>query len=257
MSFKKAIVRLPGLNFDQGLTRADLGPPDLDLAQEQHNVYCAALKRCALDVTVLNADPIYPDSVFVEDTAVLTSKCAIIARPGAPSRVGETAGIKSELSKFYDVTHSITEPGTVDGGDVCEVDDHFLIGISNRTNEAGALQLRKILASFGYSSSLIDIRSVNEILHLKSGIAYLGDHRLVAIEALANRDEFRDYDLIRVEPDENYAANCLQINWHVLVASGHPVFEAGLRDLGYQVIALEMTEFQKMDGGLSCLSLRF
>lgn len=256
-SFRNAIVRLPGVNFDQGLTRADLGVPNFDLALSQHKAYCAALEQCGLAVTVLAELPSHPDSVFVEDTAVVTRNCAIIARPGAPSRLGETTSIEPALSGFYSQMHSITEPGTLDGGDVCEADNHFFIGISNRTNEAGALQVARILETFGHSTSFVDVRNVTEILHLKSGIAYLGDRRLVVIEALANRHEFREFDLIRVERSEKYAANCLRINQHVLVAAGYPAFETSLRGDDYQVITLNMTEFEKMDGGLSCLSLRF
>ena len=97
----------------------------------------------------------------------------------------------------------------------------------------------------------------SRLLHLKSGLSYLGDNRLAVIEALANRPEFRGYDLVRVNDDEMYAANCIRVNDHVLVAAGYPAFAGTLRELGYQTIELEMTEFQKMDGGLSCLSLRF
>jgi dimethylargininase len=256
-SLKNAILRVPSANFDQGLSSSRLGPPDFDRAVAQHSAYRTALKQCGLTLTVLEEDSRHPDSVFVEDTAVLTSKCAVITRPGAPSRLGEIASIGSILRRFYSSIHSISEPGTLDGGDVCEVEDHFLIGISARTNEAGAQQLAEILRAVGYSSSLIDIRNLKQVLHLKSGIAYLGDHRLAVIDALADCDEFRDDELIRIEAGEEYAANCLRINGQVLLATGHPLFERRLRELGYETIGLSMTEFEKMDGGLSCLSLRF
>ena len=153
--------------------------------------------------------------------------------------------------------HSIQEPGTLDGGDICEAGNHFFIGISQRTNEAGAQQLAGLLTSHGYTYSFVDMRNVKDILHLKSGVAYLGDNRLVVTDALGNRKEFRGYDLVRVSADEEYAANCVRVNDCVLVAAGYPGFEQTLGNLGYKTIALEMTEFQKMDGGLSCLSLRF
>jgi dimethylargininase len=151
----------------------------------------------------------------------------------------------------------IREPGTLDGGDVCEAGDHFFIGVSERTNEAGAQQLATLLSSYGYTSSLIDIRGVNNVLHLKSGLAYLGNNRLVVIEALADHNAFRGYDPVRVNATEEYAANCVLVNDYVLVAAGYPEFERGLQGLGYKTLTVEMTEFQKMDGGLSCLSLRF
>jgi dimethylargininase len=252
-----ALVRPPGPDFTKGLTSVDLGAPDYDRALGQHAGYCAALEQCGLRVTRLEPDEQYHDSTFVEDTAVLTERCAILARPGAPSRNGEVESIQKVLAQFYSQLHSIDAPGTLDGGDVCEVGNHFLIGISNRTNEAGAQQLAGLLEVIGYTSSFVDIRGVKGILHLKSGLASLGDNRLVVIDALSQREEVRSYDVVRVKQAEEYAANCVKVNDHVLVAASYPVFEATLRELGYQTIALEIGEFQKMDGGLSCLSLRF
>jgi dimethylargininase len=265
----RAIVRPPAPNLSAGLTTADLGTPNYERALAQHEAYCSALEQCGLTLTRLEADPLYPDSTFVEDTAVLTGKCAVLTRPGAPSRAGEVARIKEVLADFYPSIFSIQTPGTVDGGDVCAAGDHFFIGISERTNEAGARQLAEMLAPFNYTSSFMDIRDLNakesvpgavatgSVLHLKSGLAWLSDQRLVVIDALADRAEFSKYDLVRVHADEAYAANCVRVNDDVLVASGFPALERELRELGYQTIAIEMTEFQKMDGGLSCLSLRF
>ena len=193
----------------------------------------------------------------MEDTAVLTERCAILTRPGAPSRTDEVAGISGELAHFYPVLHSIRAPGTLDGGDVCEAGNHFFIGISQRTSETGAQQLAAMLAQTGYTSTLLDIRDVEGILHLKSGLACLPGNRLVVIETLAPREEFRGYDLVPVKTGDEYAANCISVNDHVLVAAGFPAFEQTLRALGLQTIAIDMSEFQKMDGGLSCLSLRF
>jgi dimethylargininase len=257
--FTRAIVRPPATNFSEGLTTANLGAPNYERAVAQQEAYCLALEQCGLTLTRLEPDQAYPDCPFVEDTAVLTDKCAVLTRPGALSRAGEVASIKKVLTDFYSDMLSIQSPGTLDGGDVCEAGDHFFIGISERTNEAGAQQLADLLAPSGYTCSFVDIRSLNDILHLKSGIAYLGDNRLVLIDALEHTDhaEFSKYDLVRLNVDEEYAANCVRINEHVLVAAGYPVLERKLRELGYQTIALDMSEFQKMDGGLSCLSLRF
>jgi dimethylargininase len=257
LMFTRAIVRPPTPNFAEGLTTAGLGTPNYQRALKQHEDYCAALEQCGLTLIRLAADPRHPDSAFVEDTAVLTNQRAVLTRPGAPSRTGEIASIREALADFYSSLFSIQPPGTLDGGDVCAAGNHFFIGISERTNEAGAQQLAELLASFGYTSSLIDIRSLRSILHLKSGLSYIGDNRLAVIEALANRPEFRGYDLVRVNDDEMYAANCIRVNDYVLVAAGSPAFAGTLRELGYQTIELQMTEFQKMDGGPSCLSLRF
>lgn len=253
----RAIVRPPGSTFGEGLTSVRLGVPDFKRALAQHEAYCAALQQCGLRLTRLEPDEEYPDSTFLEDTAVITERGAVLTRPGAATRIGEVAGVREVLQQFYSQLHSIDEPGTIDGGDVCEADEEFFIGISQRTNLAGASQLARVLKSFGYPSTFVDIRDVQGILHLKSGLGYLGDNRLAAIDVLVEREEFRDYDLVRVNTGQEYAANCLRVNGWVLVAAGYPAFEETLRRLGYQTIALEMAEFQKMDGGLSCLSLRF
>jgi dimethylargininase len=255
--FTRAIVRPPAPNFAEGLTTAGLGAPDYQRALRQHQAYCSALEQCGLMLTGLEADPNYPDSTFVEDTAVVTVRLAVLTRPGASSRQGEVDGVRKLLAEFFPSLAEIQSPGTLDGGDVCEAGNHFFIGISARTNEAGAQQLAELLASFDYTSSFVDIRGLHNLLHLKSGLSYLSENRLAVIDALASGRDLRGYDLVRVNDDEMYAANCVRINDHVLVAAGYPLLERKLRGLGYQAIALDMSEFQKMDGGLSCLSLRW
>lgn len=255
--FQHAIVRPPGSNFASGLTTAALGAPDYALALQQHDQYCAALQRCGLALTRLPIDEDHPDSTFVEDTAILTARCAVLTRPGAPSRAGEVAGMREALAQFFPALQTINAPGTVDGGDICEAGSHFFIGISKRTNTEGARQLAGLLAHAGYTSTIVDIRGAPGILHLKSGLAYLGGNRLVVIEALAGEKALREYELITTAANEEYAANCVRVNDYVLVAEGYPAFTAALRGLGYAVLPLAMSEFQKMDGGLSCLSLRF
>lgn len=254
---RRAIVRRPGPNFQDGMTTADLGAPDYARALAQHDAYCEVLERCGLEVTRLEADPRYPDSTFVEDAAVLTKQCAILTRPGAASRIGEVGAVAEALSDFFASVETIHEPATLDGGDVCEAGNHYFVGISERTNEAGARQLSTLLGSLGHTCSLADIRDVRGLLHLKSGLAYLGDNRLAVVDGLAERKEFDTYERVRVNAGEESAANCVRINDYLLIAAGYPEFAATLGKTGYQTIQLEMTEFQKMDGGLSCLSLRF
>jgi dimethylargininase len=255
--FTKAIVRPPGPNFADGLTTVDLGCPVYAKALTQHGHYCRALERCGLTLTRLEVDVHYPDSTFVEDVAILTERCAILTRPAAPSRAGEVDIIRDTLASFYSSLLSIQAPGTLDGGDICEAGDHFFIGISKRTNAEGARQLASLLAHAGYTSTYVDIRGVKGILHLKSGLAYIGARQLVVIDALAGCESFAGYDLLHVSPQEEYAANCVRVNEHVLLAAGFPAVEATIRNRGYNAITLDMSEFQKMDGGLSCLSLRF
>lgn len=257
MNFTQAIVRLPAANFAAGITTVDLGQPNYQLALQQHADYCEALLTCGVAVRVLEADTAFPDSTFVEDTAVLTPRGAVLTRPGAASRLREVESIGKVLSTYYPTLHRITEPGKLDGGDVCQVDDHFFIGLSHRTNDEGAAQLTWFLQSFGYTTSLIDLRSLSNILHLKSGLAYLGEGLLVLAATLADEPEFQSFRRLRVDFGSDYAANCIRVNDHVLIAAGFPAFDKELEDFGYRTIELQMSEFQKMDGGLSCLSLRF
>ncbi len=255
--FRNAIVRKPGRNFSEGLTTAGLGMPLLDRALAEHGRYCEALQDCGLILSTLEADERHPDSTFIEDTAILTDRVAVLARPGAPSREGEVFGVREVLARFYPSCRAIAAPGTLDGGDVCQAGDHFFIGISRRTNEAGARELASLLAEHGHTSAFVDIRGLPEILHLKSALAWLGDGRLVMSGALTGHEAFQGYDVVPVEAEESYAANCVRVNDHVLLAAGYPRFEKRLREVGYSVVVLEISEFRKMDGGLSCLSLRF
>jgi dimethylargininase len=254
---RHAIVRPPSASFANGLTSVHLGAPDVRKALAQHADYCAALERCGLSLVRLEPAADFPDSTFIEDTAIVTARCAIFACPGAPSRKGEIALTEPVLGTMFENRHHIVAPGTIDGGDVCQAGEHFFVGISERTNTEGARQLTVLLERYGYTSTVIDIRHVPGILHLKTGVSWLGDNRITLIDTMAGLDAFRGYDVVRLHPKENYAANCLRINDHILIAAGFPRFEAVVRAFGHPIVALEMTEFRKMDGSLSCLSLRF
>jgi dimethylargininase len=255
--FRHAIVRPPSSNFAEGLTSVDLGVPDFALALEQHARYCDALEACGLALTRLPADPRHPDGTFVEDAAVLVGSQAIITRPGAPSRAGEVEAVEAALAPFFARRSRIMSPGTLDGGDVCEAGDRVLIGISARTNEEGAGQLASYLTDQGIASTFIDIRDTVGLLHLKSGISWLGEGRLAANGTLAEHPGLRGFEIVQVEAGEAYAANCVRVNGRVLAASGFPRFEGDLRARGYDPLVVDVSEFEKMDGGLSCLSLRF
>ena len=255
--FRNAIVRIPGSNFAEGLTTVNLGVPGYDSVMEQHSRYRKALEECGLTITTLDADLRYPDSTFVEDTAVLTPRGAILTRPGVPSREGEVAAIRETICSFFPATLEIETPGTLDGGDICEAEDHFFLGLSQRTNEEGIRQLAAHLAGQGYTSSVIDVRGMTSVLHLKSGISYIGNNTIVVIEEMAGNQHFRYYESIQVSTEESYAANCVRVNERVLVAAGYAHLAAELANRGFDPLVLEMSEFQKMDGGLSCLSLRF
>jgi len=254
--FTGAIVQPPSDSYAAGITTAGLGAPDLALARAQHAEYCRALQR--LDVTVLSLpDAVaYPDSTFVEDTAVVTQHGAIIARPGAPSRAGEVTAMRMVLERKHGSVAAIVAPGTLDGGDICQAGRHFFIGLSQRTNDEGARQLSSWLTQSGYTASTINIRDNSALLHLKSGISWLGNNTLVVTEALAGHPALSGYRQIITSAAESYAANCVRVNDAVLIAKGYPDIAARVAALGHEVVVLDVSEFAKMDGGLSCLSIR-
>ena len=252
--FKHAIVRTVSKNFQYGLTTSKLGKPDYNKALIQHSNYIEALRKCGLKVLTLEKDDKFPDSTFVEDTAVVNEDLAIIANLGATSRKGEEIEIRKVLDKFYENVESIEKPGTLDGGDVLRVEDQYFIGISKRTNKVGALQLKEILKKYGYSCILVKLK---EVIHLKTGLAYIGDKNLIVSGEFIDNPLFQNYNIIKVDEDESYAANCIRVNNYVLIANGYEKLINSISSLGYKVLKLDITEFRKMDGGLSCLSLRF
>lgn len=255
--FTRALLRSPGRSYADGLTTSHEGAPDVDLAIAQHAAYAAALSALGLELRILPADEAYPDGVFVEDAAITLPDAALITRPGAPSRRGETARIAEALAQTPGSIARIEAPACLDGGDVCETDDIVLIGLTERTNQAGAERLGRFLEDHGRRWETLDIRGTPGLLHLKTGIAYLGEGRLALAPGLPDFPAFRRFEPVVLDPEEAYAANCVRVNARVLVAAGYPRFADALSRLGYEPLALDMSEFRKMDGGLSCLSLRF
>lgn len=252
--FTKAIVRTPGRSMVSGLTKADLGTPDYEKACEQHQLYIAALKACGLDVLVLDADEDYPDSTFVEDVALLTPHCAIVTRPAAASRRGETESIRPVLEQFYSHIENIVSPGTLDGGDVMQIGEHFYIGFSARTNLDGGKQLIAILQRYGMTGSMVP---VTEFLHLKTGVTWVAGNRLLASGEFVVRPEFSGFTILPVGGVNAGAANCVRINDNILMPAGFPEIREQLEGLGIQIIEVDISEYVKLDGGLTCLSLRF
>ncbi len=249
--FTHALVRKPAPTFAQGLTTAQLGPPDYARALAQHEAYCEALRTAGLELIALEPDPAFPDSCFVEDTAVLTEHTAIIARPGAPSRQGEEAAIEQVLSAFRQIRR-IHPPGTLDGGDVLQVGRTFFIGLSKRTNAHGAQQLARILESEGYRVRMVPVEGV---LHLKTGLTALDERHFVGNAYFART--LTELDIFALPQSEAYAANCLPINEHLLIPEGYPTVRAFAQRLNENILEVPMSEFARMDGGLTCLSLRW
>lgn len=254
--FHNAIVRTPSASLIHGLTTsATLGAPDYELALIQHQNYINALAQCGLEVTVLPTIDEFPDSCFVEDVALLTNQIAILTRPGAISRQGEVKAIEETINTFYKGNHvRIQSPGTIEAGDILNVNNHFYIGLSARTNQEGARQMIHELTERGYSASTIQL---NEFLHLKTGVSYLDQGYLLVSGELVNHPSFNHLKQIIIDPEEAYAANCIMINGTVLLAQGYPKTKKQISALGFPCIELDVSEFKKIDGGLSCLSLRF
>ncbi|MBD3413359.1 MAG: N(G),N(G)-dimethylarginine dimethylaminohydrolase [Candidatus Aminicenantes bacterium] len=253
MQISHAIVRPPPENFSQGITSSGLGKPDYNLALKQHQEYCEALKNSGVNLTVLKQDPEFPDSCFVEDTAVVNERCAVITRPGDKRRRGEEIKIKQVLSSYRKL-ESIQKPGTVDGGDVLRIHNTYFIGLSQRTNQEGAQQLKEKLMKYSYGSEFIPVR---DMLHLKSGVNYLDRDVVVIRKELSSLRFFTSFRKITVSPQEAYAANCIFVNGTVLMPSNFPETLRKIKSQGFEVIELQMSEFEKMDGGVSCLSIRF
>lgn len=251
--FSTAVTRKPGKNFSQGITTSKLGKPNYVRMLDQYAAYIETLKQMGLDIIELEALPEYPDAYFVEDVAVVTPDVAVITHPGAASRNGEQRYIEPVLSQFREIAH-IQPPGTMDGGDVLMVDNHFFIGISERTNPLGAAQLGEILEFYGNTWMAVPVGAG---LHLKSSVNWLGENTLLISAGFSGHPEFEDYAQIVVDPLEEYACNTLWINGNLLTPKGFPKTREKLEAIGHQIIELETTEVQKMDGGLTCLSLRF
>ena len=249
--YKTAIVCRPTRTFAAGITTSQLGLPDYEKALEQHQSYCAALQQCGLELQYIDPDERYPDGCFVEDTAIVTEKLAILCRPGANSRRGEVTAMEEILAQYRPLS-SISSPGTVDGGDILRVNKHFYIGRSRRTNEDGTRQLAAILKEYGFTSSEIPVSSV---LHLKTGVTLMDRDNYISIDEFAK--QFANHNVIQVDRKEAYAANCLLINGTVLVPAGFPKVKQQVAALGYPIIEVDISEFRKMDGGLTCLSVIF
>ncbi|MBT5073092.1 MAG: N(G),N(G)-dimethylarginine dimethylaminohydrolase [Kordiimonadaceae bacterium] len=252
--FKNAIVRKPCKAMIEGLSDADLGEPDFEKACAQHDDYIEALKECGLEVMVLEANEDYPDSCFVEDPALMTPHCAILTNPGAISRRGEVALIKDAVSSFYENVERIISPGFVEAGDIMMVGDHYYIGLSARTNQQGADQMIAILEKYGMTGSVV---TLSEVLHLKTGLGYLENNNLVACGEFLAKPEFQKYDIIEIDPQMSYSANSVWINATVLVPKGYSTTVQAIIKAGYAVREVNVSEYRKIDGGLSCLSLRF
>ncbi len=250
--FTHAITRLPGENFADGLTTANLGRPDYRIMLKQHAAYRRVLLSLGLDVLVLPPEPSFPDAYFVEDPAIVTPKIAVITFPGATSRQGEQDTLVPFL-EYYRPLSFIQPPGRMDGGDVLMVGNHFFIGLSERTNPEGAAQLVGYLAAAGHTFETVPVAAG---LHLKSSVNFIGNNRLLLTQNMSTYAGFASYQKIILDENEQYAANTLLINGTLLMPAGFAKTRARLASLGMPIIELDVSEVRKMDGGLTCMSLR-
>ncbi len=249
--FTHAIVRTPGPDAADGLTTATLGQPDPTLLLRQHAAYVQTLEELGLAITHLPPLPGHPDAYFVEDAALIFPELAVLTRPGAPERRLEAEAIAQPVAHFRTV-HRLTDPATLDGGDVLVVNQTVFVGISERTNAAGAAQLASLLP--GYTVVPVPVPAG---LHLKSSVTLAGSTHLLLTGALAQRPEFKAHPHLVVPDEEAYAANILSLNGTLVMPRGFPRTQALLERLALPLRILDQTEVQKMDGALTCLSLRF
>jgi len=238
---------------DCEITFIERQPIDYELALRQHDEYCAPLSRCGVEIKRLSINLDYPDSCFVEDTAIVVDELAVITSPGAESRRGETAAIKSELAKYKE-TVSISLPATIDGGDVLRVEKELFVGLSNRTNAQGIEELARILKPFDYRVYPVKL---TDCLHLKSAVTALNDETLIINPHWIDLEPFKKFRLLYTPEDEPWAANSLCVGNRIFLQAGFPRMAEIVQKLHEDIEILNISEFQKAEAALTCLSIIF
>lgn len=251
MTFRRALVREPGNSYGRCISSHPLRHMiDLKLAREQHRKYCRALSELGLEVIHLPRDDLLPDSCFVEDNAVIHGDRALICRMARESRRGEEEAVEEFLKGYLRVKRA-TPPATVEGGDVIHLEDRLISGVTERTNVEGVDQMREWL------EVRVDTIIDPKIVHLKSYVTYLGEGMMIATRSYARHPVLEGLRVLTVPDEEAYAANTLTIGETVLMPDGYPKTHEIVREAGFEVIPLSMTEFEKCEGALTCLSLIF
>ena len=254
-TFTHAIARLPGTTIVDGLRAVDTGAPSLSSFRRHHADYVDALRSTGAAVEVLQPLEEFPDSVFVEDAALCLPEGAVLMRPGAPSRLGEARAIAPHLAKHYEEMHSIEAPGFIEGGDILTTEKEILVGQSARTNRDGIDALRRFISAWGYT--VREVSTPNGVLHFKSDCSLLDEETILSTPRLSASGCFEGYRVIHTGEGEDACANAVRFNDVVLIAAGFPKTVERLAWSGDNVRPVENTEAAKLDGGMSCLSLRF
>jgi dimethylargininase len=254
--FTHAILRRPSASITDGLRAVDTGAPDLGLMLRHHADYAAALRAAGAQVIELPELPAYPDSVFVEDTALCLPEGAVIMRPGAPTRLGEAGEMAPHLAALYGDLRRITGADSfVEAGDILMCEREVLVGRSARTNAAGIAELAGILADWGIKTR--EVFTPPGVLHFKTDCSLMDGETILATPRLATSGAFDGYRILHTAPGEEAAANAIRFNGLVLMAAGFPRTRDRLLGAGYDLREIGNSECAKLDGGMSCLSLRF
>jgi len=249
-----ALTREPARALDAcELTYREREPIDAAAAARQHEGYCDALRACGASVVTLPPIEELPDSVFVEDTAVVLEEVAVLTRPGAGSRRGEVQLIEPEVARLRPVVR-VDAPATLEGGDVLRMGRTLYVGLSPRTNVAGADALRRLVAPHGYKVVKVEPRGC---LHLKTGCSALGEEAVLVNPDWVDAAVFRGREVLAVDASEPWAANVLSVGRSVCVSAAFPRTAETLAARGYDVRAVDVSEFAKAEGGLTCMSLLF
>ena len=251
--FSAAITRPPAHSAVDGLRAEDRGAVDIKLMAKQHSEYQQALRQAGAIITELSALPAYPDAQFVEDTALCLPNLAVMMRPGAETRRGEVAPMREVLSPIFENIADITD-GSIEAGDILTTPSEILVGLSARTNQTGADQLRQILNSYGYAMRIL--KTPSDVLHFKTDCSLIADQCVLSTQRLASNGCFEGYQTLLVPTGEEAAANTIRYNDHIIMPAGFPKTETMLRAKGFTVICVANSECAKIDGGMSCLSLR-
>lgn len=253
--FSHAITRRPGKSIVRGLRALDTGAPDLGLMLGHHAAYVAALKATGATVVELAAAEDFPDSVFVEDTALCLPKVAVIMRPGAASRLGEAAEMAPHLKALYGQVIEIKGPGFIEGGDILVTEREILVGRSARTDAAGIAELTRLVAPWGHV--VREVATPPGVLHFKTDCSLLDGETILSTKRLAESGCFNGYRVIHTATGEEAAANSIRFNDVILAPAGFPGTRDAILAAGFTVQEIGNSECAKLDGGMSCLSLRF